>query len=220
MIDEFHKGLEPAAVAQDGSNLRILIVRTRWNTAIVDGLVEGAKKAMIEQHNVKPENIVVESVPGAYELPFAAKKLLEVSQIRAAEGANDLMGSVNLLDGLNLTSPTGSRPTSTTGIKQHASSASATGSVSKQAFDAVICIGVLIKGSTMHFEYICDAVGQGIMRVGLDSGVPVIFGVLTCLTEEQALVRTGMDKAGKGHNHGLDWGSGAVEMALLKNRSL
>ncbi|KAG0066588.1 hypothetical protein BGZ93_005489 [Podila epicladia] len=216
MIDEFHKGLEPAAVAQDGSNLRVLIVRTRWNTAIVDGLVDGAKKAMIDQHNVKPENIVVESVPGAYELPFAAKKLLEVSQMRAAEGANDLMGSVNLLDGLSLNSPTISRPASTTGTQPAAASSGS----SKQAFDAVICIGVLIKGSTMHFEYICDAVSQGIMRVGLDSGVPVIFGVLTCLTEEQALVRTGMDKAGKGHNHGLDWGSGAVEMALLKNRSL
>lgn len=216
MIDEFHKGLEPAAAPQDGSNLRVLIVRTRWNTPIVDGLVDGAKKAMIDQHNVKPENIVVESVPGAYELPFAAKKLLEVSQIRAAEGANDLMGSVNLLDGLNLNSPTISRPASTTGTKP----AAASSGPSKQAFDAVICIGVLIKGSTMHFEYICDAVSQGIMRVGLDSGVPVIFGVLTCLTEEQALVRAGMDKAGKGHNHGLDWGSGAVEMALLKNRSL
>lgn len=211
MIDEFHKGLEPAAIPQDGSNLRILIVHTRWNSPIVQGLVDGAKKAMVEQHKVRPENIVIESVPGAYELPFAAKKLLEVSQIRAAEGANDLMGNVNLLDGLNLTgssSPATSTP------------AAATTTASKQAFDAVICIGVLIKGSTMHFEYICEAVSQGIMRVGLDSGVPVIFGVLTCLTEEQALNRAGMDKAGKGHNHGLDWGQGAVEMALLKNRAL
>ncbi|GJJ70569.1 6,7-dimethyl-8-ribityllumazine synthase [Entomortierella parvispora] len=210
MIDEFHKGLEPAAVPQDGSNLRILIVHTRWNSPIVQGLVEGAKKAMVEQHKVRPENIVIESVPGAYELPFAAKKLLEVSQIRAAEGANDLMGNVSLLDGLNLTG-TSSPATSTP---------AATSTASKQAFDAVICIGVLIKGSTMHFEYICEAVSQGIMRVGLDSGVPVIFGVLTCLTEEQALNRAGMDKAGKGHNHGLDWGQGAVEMALLKNRTL
>ncbi|KAG0045852.1 hypothetical protein BGZ83_008933 [Gryganskiella cystojenkinii] len=211
MIDDFHKGLEPAAVPQDGSNLRILIVHTRWNSPIVQGLVEGAKKTMIDQHKVRPENIVIESVPGAYELPFAAKKLLEVSQIRAAEGANDLMGNVNLLDGLNLTGSSSPAPSSS---KAPASTAS------KQAFDAVICIGVLIKGSTMHFEYICDAVSQGIMRVGLDSGVPVIFGVLTCLNEEQALSRAGMDKAGKGHNHGIDWGQGAVEMALLKNRSL
>ncbi|KAF9173528.1 hypothetical protein BGX21_009033 [Mortierella sp. AD011] len=209
MIDDFHKGLEPSTVPQDGSNLRILIVHTRWNSAIVQGLVSGAKKAMIEQHNVKPENIVIESVPGAYELPFAAKKLIEVSQIRAAEGANDLMGNVNLLDGLNLSSSA-----------VPASTVSTNPAGSKQAFDAVICIGVLIKGSTMHFEYICEAVTQGIMRVGLDSGLPVIFGVLTCLNEEQALSRAGMDKEGKGHNHGLDWGSGAVEMALLKSRTL
>ncbi|KAF9340536.1 putative RIB4-6,7-dimethyl-8-ribityllumazine synthase [Linnemannia elongata] len=219
MLDDFHKGLEPATTTQDGSALRILIVHTRWNTAIVQGLVDGAKKTMIEQHNVKPENIVIESVPGAYELPFAAKKLLEVSQIRAAEGASDLIGNVNLLDGLNLSSPT---TTSTTSAGAPPTSAgAATGAKgSRQAFDAVICIGVLIKGSTMHFEYICEAVSQGIMRVGLDSGVPVIFGVLTCLNEEQALSRAGLDKAGKGHNHGIDWGSGAVEMALLKNRTL
>ncbi|KAI1317844.1 hypothetical protein EDD11_007646 [Mortierella claussenii] len=218
MIDDFHKGLEPAAVAQDGSNLRILIVHTRWNSAIVQGLVEGAKKAMVEQHNVKPENIVIESVPGAYELPFAAKKLIELSQIRAAEGANDLMGNVNLLDGLSLNSPP---PSSSASAPKSATTTAASATTgSKQAFDAVICIGVLIKGSTMHFEYICEAVSQGLMRVGLDSGLPVIFGVLTCLNEEQALSRAGMDKAGKGHNHGLDWGSGAVEMALLKNRTL
>ncbi|KAG9068467.1 hypothetical protein KI688_010737 [Linnemannia hyalina] len=216
MLDDFHKGLEPATTTQDGSALRILIVHTRWNTPIVQGLVDGARKTMIEQHNVKPENIVIESVPGAYELPFAAKKLLEVSQIRAAEGANDLIGNVNLLDGLNLNSPT----TTSAGAPPPTSAGTTGAKGSRQAFDAVICIGVLIKGSTMHFEYICEAVSQGIMRVGLDSGVPVIFGVLTCLNEEQALSRAGLDKAGKGHNHGIDWGSGAVEMALLKNRTL
>ncbi|KAJ3297921.1 hypothetical protein HK104_011381 [Borealophlyctis nickersoniae] len=83
-------------------------------------------------------------------------------------------------------------------------------------FHAAICIGVLIKGSTMHFEYIADATSHGIMRVGLDEKVPVIFGVLTCLTEDQALERAGLGRKGdKGHNHGLDWGLGAVEMALL-----
>jgi 6,7-dimethyl-8-ribityllumazine synthase len=54
------------------------------------------------------------------------------------------------------------------------------------------------------------------MRVGLDTGVPVIFGVLTCLTEEQALLRCGKGKEGsENHNHGEDWGVAAVEMALL-----
>lgn len=72
---------------------------------------------------------------------------------------------------------------------------------SKQPFDAVIAIGVLIKGSTMHFEYICDAVSQALMRVQLDSGTPVIFGVLTCLNDDQALERAGIGRKGnKGHS--------------------
>lgn len=82
-------------------------------------------------------------------------------------------------------------------------------------FNAVIAIGVLIKGSTMHFEYIADAVTHGLMRVGLDTGVPVIFGVLTCLTDEQALLRAGVAADGKeGHNHGIDWANAAVEQAV------
>ncbi|RKO93602.1 6,7-dimethyl-8-ribityllumazine synthase [Blyttiomyces helicus] len=86
-------------------------------------------------------------------------------------------------------------------------------------FDAAIPIGVLIKGSTMHFEYIADAASHGIMRVGLEAGIPVIFGLLTCLTEDQALERAGVGKgASKGHNHGEDWGMGAVEMSLLAKK--
>jgi 6,7-dimethyl-8-ribityllumazine synthase len=84
-----------------------------------------------------------------------------------------------------------------------------------EPFDAVIAIGCLIKGSTMHFEYICDAVSHGLMKLQMDSGVPVIFGVLTCLTDDQALDRAGIGRglSGKGHNHGEDWGMAAVEMA-------
>ena len=107
-------------------------------------------------------------------------------------------------------------------------SAGASGSASSKPrkkltgpFNAVIAIGVLIKGSTMHFEYICDAVSHGLMRVTLDTGVPVIFGVLTCLTEEQALERAGIEvagRAGKAHNHGVDWGKAAVEMSVKNKR--
>ena len=87
-------------------------------------------------------------------------------------------------------------------------------------FDAVISIGVLIKGETMHFEYIADAVSHGLMRVGLDMSVPVIFGVLTCLNEEQAWMRAGGQpgESKQGHNHGKDWAETAVEMALLHRR--
>lgn len=82
-------------------------------------------------------------------------------------------------------------------------------------FDAVIAIGVLIKGETMHFEYIADAVSHGLMRVQLDIGVPVVFGLLTVLDEEQGKARAGMVE-GKGHNHGEDWGSAAVELGVKR----
>jgi 6,7-dimethyl-8-ribityllumazine synthase len=82
-----------------------------------------------------------------------------------------------------------------------------------EPFDAVIAIGVLIKGETMHFEYISDSVSHALMKVQLDTGVPVIFGVLTALSEDQALQRAGLGQINnKGHNHGEDWGLAAVEM--------
>ncbi|TMW62795.1 hypothetical protein Poli38472_005413 [Pythium oligandrum] len=86
--------------------------------------------------------------------------------------------------------------------------------IASQKIDAVVCIGCLIKGGTMHFEYICEAVTQGIMRVQLDTGVPVLFGVLTVVTEEQAKERAGLTK--NGHNHGIEWAQTAVEMARLR----
>ncbi len=64
----------------------------------------------------------------------------------------------------------------------------------------------------MHFEYISEAVSHGLMRVGLDTGVPVIFGVLTALNETQALDRAGLTSTG--HDHGPDWARAAAELAL------
>jgi len=78
-------------------------------------------------------------------------------------------------------------------------------------FDAVICLGCLIKGDTMHFEYIADAATRGIAEVGLATGVPITFGVLTTLTDEQAEVRA---KPGAG-NKGREAALAAVEMATL-----
>src|SRR5215469_9339861 len=92
-------------------------------------------------------------------------------------------------------------------------------------FDAIIAIGCLIKGETMHFEYIAEAVSHGLMRVQLEAQVPVVFGVLTVLDEKQALMRAGVGGAGEsgtgearkeGHNHGLDWGSVAVEWGVKR----
>ena len=78
-------------------------------------------------------------------------------------------------------------------------------------FDAVVCLGCLIKGDTMHFEYIAEAATRGIAEVTLATGVPVTFGVLTTLTDEQAAVRA---QAGAG-NKGREAAQAAVEMATL-----
>lgn len=141
----------------DGSHVKVGIVVSRWNShythSIRDGVIEGLKSTGVED-----THIVVQDVPGSYEVVYGAKRMIE----------ND-------------------------------------------GVDVVVCVGVLIKGDTMHFEYISEAVTQGIMDLNVNSGVPVIFGVLTCLNEEQAEIRS----IGK-HNHGIAWGKSAVEMALLK----
>jgi 6,7-dimethyl-8-ribityllumazine synthase len=81
-------------------------------------------------------------------------------------------------------------------------------------FDAVITLGCLIKGDTMHFEYIAGAAAQGIMHVSTATGVPVLFGVLTTLTDEQALLRAADGEGNKGREVAL----AAVEMATLLRR--
>ena len=78
-------------------------------------------------------------------------------------------------------------------------------------FDAVICLGCLIKGDTMHFEYIAEAVSHGIMAVSADTGVPATFGVLTTLTEEQAVARAADGPDNKGREAAL----AAVEMTTI-----
>eukprot|EP01137_Pigoraptor_chileana_P005038 Opistho-2@47561 len=157
---EHGKGV--AIPAHDGSALRIGIVRARWNPEVINALHDGCIQAL-KSCGVRDENIIVESVPGSYELPYGAAAL-------AASGR----------------------------------------------VDAVVTLGCLIKGETMHFEYICEAVTQGIMRINLDTKVPVMFGVLCCMTMDQARARAGLTESG--HNHGTDWGLGAVEMALIRQR--
>lgn len=141
----------------DGTNVRIGIIRTRWNDKYVSELVSNARAAL-KECNVTESNIFETEVPGAFELPLAARFLA-------------LSGTV----------------------------------------DAIICAGVLIKGDTYHFEYISEAVSSGIMSVGLQTSTPVVFGVLTCGTEDQVKART---------NHGTDYGKTAVEMALLRSQAL
>ncbi|KAH9966821.1 6,7-dimetjyl-8-ribityllumazine synthase [Russula dissimulans] len=197
----------PAFENFDGSTLRIAIVHARWNRSVVQALVEGAAKKL-KDFGVSEHNIVIQSVPGSFELPLACQRMIQGSHVQASATATDLLGGINISIGT---------PRATTPVAGGAGAAAAGPSLSagtqNRPFDAVIAIGVLIKGATAHFEYISESVSQALMRVQLDTGVPVIFGVLTCLNEEQALERAGIGRSVKGHNHGEDWGSAAVEMA-------
>ncbi|ORY24775.1 6,7-dimethyl-8-ribityllumazine synthase [Naematelia encephala] len=208
MSDPTIKGLGAPPKTYDGSSLRVAIVHARWNDVVISALLQGAISKLKAQ-GVKEENIVVKSVPGSYELPFAAKKLIEGGKTQSSNAAPSMLASTtNLLSLLDTDRPSTPTPTS------QSTTTTTKPSVSTRPFDAIIAIGCLLKGSTMHFEYICDSVSHGLMRVQLETGTPVIFGVLTCITEDQALERAGVGRgASKGHNHGEDWALAAVELA-------
>lgn len=78
-------------------------------------------------------------------------------------------------------------------------------------YDAVICLGSVIRGSTTHYDYVCSEVSKGISHVSLNSGIPVMFGILTTETIEQAIERAGS----KSGNKGFDCAVGAIEMVNL-----
>jgi 6,7-dimethyl-8-ribityllumazine synthase len=124
----------------------IVLVKTEWNAPIVDQLERGCI-AELEKYGVK--KIVVITVPGAFEIPFAVKSYWEQA-----------------------------------------------GKASKP--DAFIALGCVIKGDTPHFEYVCRAVTDGVVQLNLLLPVPVIFGVLTVNTEEQAIERIGGKHGHKG----------------------
>ncbi|PGH01296.1 6,7-dimethyl-8-ribityllumazine synthase [Blastomyces parvus] len=200
----------------DGSNLRIAIVHARWNDRIIHALVDGAKKALLAA-GIAEGNIVIQSVPGSWELPVAVESIYtgSVRQATQTTTPSRIPGTATL----SATAPPPTRtsidtPTTSLLLQTPAS----TSSSSPAPFDAIIAIGVLIKGETMHFEYIADAVSHGLMRLQLEKRVPVIFGLLTVLTEEQGLVRAGLadGKGSAAHNHGEDWGRAAVELGVKR----
>ena len=137
--------------------LKIGIAAARFNEFIVSKLVSGAEDGL-QRLGVKESDIDLAWVPGAYELPLAAKKMAKSGK-----------------------------------------------------YDAVICLGAVIRGSTPHFDYVCAEVSKGVANVSLDSEVPVIFGVITTDSIEQAIERAGT-KAG---NKGFDAAATAIEMANL-----
>lgn len=196
-------------------------MHARWNTRIIDALLKGTVDTL-KRNGVKEENIVIQSVPGSYELPFAVQRMYTASQQQSTSlpGGGLVSAATDLLGGstTDLTSlPKDGGASSSSAGKDAGSKPSTTGtSGSKAPFDALIAIGALIKGSTMHFEYISDAVSHGLMRVQLETGCPVIFGLLTLLSEEQGLERAGLDEGKKMHNHGEDWGAAAVELGVKR----
>jgi 6,7-dimethyl-8-ribityllumazine synthase len=141
----------------DATGLRFGIVVSRFNEFVTSRLLGGATDALI-RHNATESNLTAVWVPGSWELPLAAKALVQSGQ-----------------------------------------------------YDAVICLGCVIRGQTPHHEYIAAETSKGLAQVSLDSGVPIGFGVLTTDTIEQAIERAGS----KSGNKGADAALSALEMANL-----
>lgn len=142
----------------DGGGIRVGIIAARFNDHIVVPLRDGAVRALARV-GVRESDIIEAWVPGAFELPLAAKALAQSGRV-----------------------------------------------------DAVVCLGTVIRGDTPHFDYVCNEAARGIQQAQLDTGIPVMFGVLTVNTEQQALDRC----EGKVMtNKGEEAAEGAVEMALL-----
>ena len=133
----------------DVGDASIAIVVSRWNSQITENLLKGALAAL-ERQGVSDDNISVYRVPGAFELPLAAQKVAEDTDV-----------------------------------------------------DAVIALGCVIRGDTPHFDYVCSECTRGIGHVGLDLGLPIGFGLLTCDDLAQAEARSGDNRENKGEEAAL-----------------
>ena len=140
-----------------GKGLKFGIVVARFNEFITSKLLGGALDTL-HRHEAADEDVDVAWVPGAFEIPVAAKKMAESGK-----------------------------------------------------YDAVICLGAVIRGSTTHYDYVCNEVSKGVAQVSMNTGIPTIFGVVTTENIEQAIERAGT-KAG---NKGSDSAMAAMEMANL-----
>lgn len=136
---------------------RFALVVSRFNEHVTTRLLDGALDCLL-RHGADEADLHLVKVPGAFELPYAAKRL-----------------------------------------------------AASHDYDAVIALGAVIRGETPHFEYIAGEAARGIAAAGLETGVPIIFGVITANTTEQAIERAG----GKGGNKGFDAALSAIEMANL-----
>jgi 6,7-dimethyl-8-ribityllumazine synthase len=153
---------EPAIPAIEGAlsatGKRFAIVVSRFNSFITERLLQSAYDGLLRSGAMK-KDIVLARVPGAFEIPLAARTLAETKK-----------------------------------------------------YDAIICIGCLLRGDTAHYDVIVNEVARGIGQSAQETGVPHAFGVLTCETLEQAIDRAGLKMGNKGFEAAL----AAVEMANLK----
>ncbi len=139
---------------------RVAIVAARFNSMIVDELLEGCRRRLAEEQ-ITADRVEIHRVPGAFELPVTAKLLAETRR-----------------------------------------------------FAAVICLGCVIRGDTPHFDYVAGEAARGISQVAIDCSLPVIFGVLTTNTEQQA-----RDRIGGSHGHaGERAADAAMEMIVLASK--
>ena len=144
----------------DGTGMRVAIVCGRFNDLITNRLLDGAVGAL-GVHGVSEDDVSVAWVPGAFEIPLAAKAFAQRGDV-----------------------------------------------------DAVITLGAVIRGDTAHFEYVAGPCAEGIQQAALETGVPIVFGVLTTENLEQALVRSEPE----GDNKGEEAAATAIEMADLLRR--
>jgi len=147
------------ALTADGRGLRVAVVAASWHEAVMQGLLDGARRGLAD---AGVTDVVVVRVPGAFELPVAAARL--------APGV-----------------------------------------------DAVVALGVVIRGGTPHFEYVCAGATNGLTDVSVRTGVPVGFGLLTCDDEAQAMDRAGLPGSheDKGHEAATAAVATAATLAAL-----
>ncbi len=144
----------------DASGQKVSIVVSRFNHFLTDKLLEGARDCL-ERHGAAESGITVYHVPGAFEIPHTAAKLVKSNN-----------------------------------------------------FDAIVCLGVIIRGDTPHFDYVAGESASGIAKLSLESDIPVMYGVVTAENLEQAIERCG----GKAGNKGWDAALAAIEMINLDNQ--
>jgi 6,7-dimethyl-8-ribityllumazine synthase len=141
----------------DARGLKFAIVAARFNSFIVDRLLDGALDAL-RRTGGDPDSVVVVKVPGSWEMPVVVAEL-----------------------------------------------------AAQKKYDAIICLGAVIRGETPHFDYVAGNAASGLASIGPQTGVPVVFGVLTTNTVDQAVDRAGT----KSGNKGFDAAMTAIEMAQL-----